>query len=148
MSVEGKFNLKASIQDTWDYLLKPGTLASCIPGCEKMEIIDDNTYETVVRQKVGPISLKLNLTTRLAELYPPRYIKAIGEGMDLGKAGSLYQETIVRLNEISEDEVEVLYESNINLVGRLASLGEKILKGKLISLGEEFTQNLQTKISG
>ena len=146
MLIEGKFTLKAPIQQVWDFLLDPGTLASCIPGTEKMEAIDDKTYESVVKQKVGPISVKLKFNTTLTEMEPPRYLKAVGRGADVTKAGTFTQETIVNLTEISKDEVEVSYSSNVSLVGRLATFGERIMRAKAKSVGEEFTRNLQEKL--
>ena len=77
MLIEGNFSLKAPIQEVWDFLLKPGTLASCIPGVEKLEAIDDKTYESVVKQKVGPVSVRLKFTTTLTEMEPPKYLKAV-----------------------------------------------------------------------
>jgi carbon monoxide dehydrogenase subunit G len=148
MLIEGKFTLKAPIQKVWNSLLDPVTLASCIPGTEKMEVIDDKTYESVVRQKVGPISVKLKFTTTLTEVEPPRYIKAVGRGADITKAGTFTQETKVNLTEVSNDEVEVLYSSNVSLVGRLATFGERIMRAKAKSVGEEFTKNLQEKLKG
>ncbi|MFC1929092.1 CoxG family protein [Chloroflexota bacterium] len=146
MLMEGKFNLKAPIQEVWDFLLEPGTLASCIPGAEKMEAIDDKTYETVVKQKVGPISVKLKFTTAITEMDPPRYLKAMGRGADVTKAGTFTQETIVNLTEISQGDVEVSYSSNVSLVGRLATFGERIMRAKSKVVGEEFTRNLQEKL--
>ena len=148
MLIEGKFTLKAPIQKVWNSLLDPVTLASCIPGTEKMEVIDDKTYESIVRQKVGPISVKLKFTTTLTEVEPPRYIKAVGRGADITKAGTFTQETKVNLTEVSNDEVEVLYSSNVSLVGRLATFGERIMRAKAKSVGEEFTKNLQEKLKG
>jgi len=146
MLIEGKFTLKAPIQKVWNSLLDPVTLASCIPGTEKMEVIDDKTYESVVKQKVGPISVKLKFTTTLTEVEPPRYIKAVGRGADITKAGTFTQETKVNLTEVSNDEVEVSYSSNVSLVGRLATFGERIMRAKAKSVGEEFTKNLQEKL--
>lgn len=146
MLIEGKFSLKAPIQKVWNSLLDPVTLASCIPGTEKMEVIDDKTYESIVRQKVGPISVKLKFTTTLTEVEPPRYIKAVGRGADITKAGTFTQETKVNLTEVSNDEVEVSYSSNLSLVGRLATFGERIMRAKAKSVGEEFTKNLQEKL--
>lgn len=146
MLIEGKFTLKAPIQKVWNSLLDPVTLASCIPGTEKMEVIDDKTYESIVRQKVGPISVKLKFTTTLTEVEPPRYIKAVGRGADITKAGTFTQETKVNLTEVSNDEVEVSYSSNVSLVGRLATFGERIMRAKAKSVGEEFTKNLQEKL--
>jgi carbon monoxide dehydrogenase subunit G len=146
MLLEGKFTLKAPIREVWDFLLKPETLASCIPGAEEMKAIDDKTYESVVKQKVGPISVKLKFTTTITEMNPPRHLKAVGRGADITKAGTFSQETIVDLTEISKDEVEVAYTSNVSLVGRLATFGERIMRAKAKSVGEEFTKNLQEKL--
>lgn len=147
MLIEGKFTLKAPIQEVWDFLLEPGTLASCIPGAEKMEAIDDKTYESVVKQKVGPISVKFVFTTTLTEIDPPRHLKAIGRGADITKAGTFTQETTVDLTEISKDDVEVSYSSNVRLVGRLATFGERIMRAKAKAVGEELTKNLREKLS-
>ena len=146
MRMEGKFALKAPIQQVWDFLLEPGTLASCIPGAEKMEAIDDKTYESIVKQKVGPISVRLKFTTTITEADPPRHLKAVGRGADIAKAGIFTQETIVDLAEISKDEVEISYSSNVSLVGRLATFGERIMRAKAKSVGEEFTKNLQERL--
>src|SRR4030043_2227290 len=146
MLLEGKFTLKAPIKEVWDFLLKPETLASCIPGAEEMKAIDDKTYESVVKQKVGPISVKLKFTTKITEMIPPRHLKAVGRGADVTKAGTFSQETIVDLTEISKDEVEGAYSSNVSLVGRLATFGERIMRAKAKSGGEEFTKNLPEKL--
>lgn len=146
MKIEGKFTLKAPIQKVWDFLLAPDTLASCIPGAEKMEKIDDKTWEGVVKQKVGPISVKLKFTQTLTEIEPPKHVKAVGRGADVTKAGTFSQETIVDLTEISKGEVEVAYRSNVSMVGRLAIFGERIMRAKVNKVGEEFTRNLQEKM--
>lgn len=146
MLIEGKFTLKAPIQEVWDFLLDPGTLASCIPGTEEMEAVDDKTYNSVVKQKVGPITVKLKFTTTLTKIEPPRHLEAVGRGGDVMKAGTFTQETIVDLTEITKDEVEVSYSSNVSLVGRLAIFGERIMRAKAKKIGEEFTKNLQGKL--
>ncbi|MCX6071985.1 MAG: carbon monoxide dehydrogenase subunit G [Chloroflexi bacterium] len=147
MLLEGKFTLQdAPIQEVWDFLLKPETLASCIPGAEKMEAIDDKTYESIVKQSVGPISVRFKFTTTLAEIDPPRHVKAVGRGADIGKAGTFTQETTVDLTELSKDSVEVSYHSNVSLVGKLATFGERIMRAKAKDLEREFTHNLQEKL--
>ena len=146
MLIEGKFTMKAPIQQVWDFLLEPGTLASCIPGAEKMEPVDDKTWEGVVKQKVGPIGVKLSFTQSLTEVDPPKHIKAVGRGSAVGGAGTFTQETIVDLKEIAGGEVEVAYSSNVSLVGRLATFGERIMRAKVKSVGEEFTNNLQERL--
>ncbi|MFP3975820.1 MAG: CoxG family protein [Dehalococcoidia bacterium] len=143
MRIEGKFTLGAPIQQVWDFVLKPEVLGNCIPGTEKMDVNEDGSYQTVVKQKVGPISVKLNFTTALTETNPPYYIKAEGNGADMSKAGTFTQETIINLREVSENETEISYTSDISMVGRLATFGERIMRAKADKVGKEFTDNLQ-----
>jgi carbon monoxide dehydrogenase subunit G len=146
MKIEGKFTMKAPIQKVWDFLLAPGTLASCIPGAEKMEAIDDKTWEGMVKQKVGPITVKLAFTQTLTDLDPPKHVKAVGKGSAMGGAGTFSQETIVDIKEVGGGEVEVAYSSNVSLVGRLATFGERIMRAKVNKTGEQFINNLQNAL--
>jgi carbon monoxide dehydrogenase subunit G len=147
MLMEGKFTLKAPIQEVWDFLLEPGTLVSCIPGAEKMVAVDDKTWEGVIKQKVGIISVKLQFTQTFAEIDPPRHLKAVGRGSALGGLGTFTQESIVDLTEVAKDEVEVSYKANVSLVGRLSTFGERIMRAKVDSTSAEFTNNLQKKLA-
>jgi carbon monoxide dehydrogenase subunit G len=146
MIIEGKFTLQAPIEQVWDFLRDPETLISCIPGAEKMEAIDDRTYESVVKQKVGPIAVKFSFTTNLVEMDPPRYLKAVGRGEEVHKAGTFTQSTTVNLTEISEDSVEISYCSNVSLVGRMATFGERIMRAKAKEMGEEVTRNFEERL--
>jgi carbon monoxide dehydrogenase subunit G len=146
MLIQGRFTLKAPVQKVWDFLLEPGTMASCIPGVEKVEAIDDKTYECIVKQSVGPISVRLKFTVVLTEVDPPKYIKAVSRGEAIGKMGTFTSDVVVNSTEISKDEVEVSYQTNVNIVGRLATFGERIMRAKAKSVGEEFTKNLQEKL--
>jgi carbon monoxide dehydrogenase subunit G len=146
MKIEGKFTMKAPIQKVWDFLLAPGTLASCIPGAEKMEPVDDKTWEGTVKQRVGPIGVKLQFTQVFEEVDPPHHLKAVGRGTAAGGAGTFSQETIVDMKETGGGEVEIAYSSNVSMVGRLATFGERIMRAKVNKVGEQFIQNLQNKL--
>jgi carbon monoxide dehydrogenase subunit G len=149
MLMEGKLTLQgAPIQKVWDFLLKPETLISCVPGAEKMEAIDDKTYESIVSQKVGPVFARFEFTTTITEIDPPRYVKAVGRGADIGKSkgGTFSQETTVNLTEVSKDCVEISYRSHVNVVGRLATSGDRIMRAKAKQVEEELTRNLQERL--
>jgi len=150
MLLEGKFTLEVPIQKAWDFLLEPETLASCVPGCEKWEAIDEKTHNSIVAGKVGPISARFKFTTTFTEVAPPTFLKAVGRGEDIGpaKGGNFSQETIVNLKEISEDEVEVSYRSDVMIVGKLATFGDRVMRAKAKEVEEELTQALKKRLSG
>lgn len=148
MLLQGKLTLKAPIQKVWDSILNPQTLLSCIPGAEKIERIDDKAYDCVVKQKVGPISVKFKFKAVLTEIEPPTHIRFVGEGDDVGKAGHFRHKTTVELKEISPGEVEIDYSSDVSIVGRLATFGDKIMRAKAKKLTEELTKRLQQRLEG
>jgi len=146
MLMEGKFTLKAPIRKVWEELLEPGTLLSCIPGAEKIELIDEKTYDCIVKQKVGPISVRFKFKSVITKMEPPTHIEIEGEGEDIGKAGHFVQKSFVDLKEASEGEVEISYKSDVSIVGKLAMFGDRIMRAKAKKVEEEFTTALQEKL--
>lgn len=146
MQIEGKFTLQGRAQEVWNFLYDPQLFISCVPGAEEIKAIDDKTYDAVVKQKVGPITVRLKFTTTLTAMDPPRYVKAVGRGEDIGKAGTFTLEAVGHLTQITEDSVEVSYTTNVNLVGRLATFGDRIMRAKAKEMQEEVTKNLREKL--
>ena len=146
MLMEGKLTLNVPIKKLWDTILEPETLLSCIPGAEKIERLDEKTYDCVVKQKVGPISVKFKFRSILTKMEPPTHIEIEGEGEDIAKAGHFVQKSIVDLKEISSSEVEVSYKTDVNIVGKLAMFGDRIMRAKAKKVEEEFTMALQERL--
>jgi len=146
MIIEGKFTLRAPVQLLWDTLLDPETLRSCIPGAEKIDRLDEKTYDCVIKQKVGPISVRFKFINTLSKIEPPNHVEMEGEGEDIGKAGRFTQRTTIDLIEQQGDEVEISYQCNANIVGKLAMFGDRILKTKAKKLEAEFTAALKEKL--
>lgn len=146
MILEGKIKVKAPIQKLWDLLLEPETLLACVPGAEKIERLDERTYDAIVQQKVGPIKVRFKMKNILTKVEPPTHIEMEGEGEDIGKAGHIVQKTSIDLKEIPGGEVEISYKTDASIVGKLAMFGDRIMRAKAKQMEEEFTQALQEKL--
>ena len=146
MLMEGKVTLKAPIRKIWDTLLEPETLLSCIPGAEKIERIDERTYDCVVKQKVGPISVKFKFKSIITKMESPTHIEVEGEGEDIAKAGHFVQKSVVDLREISPSEVELSYRTDATIVGKLAMFGDRMIRAKAKKVEVEFTEALQERL--
>lgn len=146
MIIEGRFTLKAPIEKLFDFVLKPETIMSCLPGAESVKLLDETIYECVVKQKVGPISAKLKFVNRLVKVERPTHVEVEGEGEDVTKLGHFKQKTQVDLKEVSPGEVEVQYKSDVSIVGKLAMFGDRIMKAKARQVEKEFTNALQAKL--
>jgi carbon monoxide dehydrogenase subunit G len=146
MMIQEKFVVKVPIKDVWEFSIDPEQIGKCVPGCEKIEKIDERTYLTIVRAGVGPIKVRFKFTSTLTEIDEPRHIHFESRGEDMGKAGSFSQTSDVDFREISKGEVEVSYTSNINVVGRLATFGERVMRAQAKKIGEQFIQSFKEKI--
>jgi carbon monoxide dehydrogenase subunit G len=146
MIIEGKFTINAPIQLLWDTLLDPETLRSCIPGAEKIDRLDEKTYDCVVKQKVGPISVRFKFKNTLSRIESPTHVEMEGEGEDISKAGRFTQKTAIDLKELDGGDVEISYKCNANIVGKLAMFGDRILKAKAKKLEADFTSALKEKL--
>ena len=148
MIIEGKFTVQAPIQKLWDMLLEPETLGSCLPGAEKIEKIDEKTYDAIVKQKVGPIHVKLKFRNILVDVKPPHHLALEGEGEDVTKLGHMKQKTVVDLQEVGDGHVEVSYKVDVAIVGKLAMFGDRVMRSKAKEVEKEFTENLKEKLKG
>jgi carbon monoxide dehydrogenase subunit G len=57
MLIEERFTVKSPVDKLWDSLLDPAIIGSCIPGCEKVEPINDKAYDSIIKAKVGFITV-------------------------------------------------------------------------------------------
>jgi len=146
MILEGKLLLTAPIQKLWDSLLEAKTLQACIPGAEKIERIDEKTYDCQIKQKVGPISVRFKFTTILTQMNEPTHMEMQGEGEDIGKAGRFSQKTSIDLRETEAGQVEISYRCDANIVGRLAMFGDRIMRAKAKTVQAEFTEALKERL--
>ena len=146
MLFEGKIKVKAPIQKLWDTLMEAETLRECIPGAEKIERLDERTYDCVIKQKVGPISVRFKFKNELVNLNPPTHVEMQGKGEDIGKAGHFTQRTTIDLKEMEGGEVEITYNCNATIVGKLAMFGDRIMRAKAKKVEAEFSNALQEKL--
>ena len=82
----------------------------------------------------------------LTEITPPTYVKAVGRGEALGKLGTFGIDLTVHLAEQAAGSCEIDYKADVSMVGKLATFGERIMRAKVKSVGDEFTKNLEKKL--
>jgi len=146
MIIEGSFTVAAPIDKLFEFMLKPESIMTCVPGTESVRVIDDTTYECIVKQKVGIITAKLKFINKMIKIEKPTHIEIEGEGEDMTKLGHFKNKTSVDLKEVSPGTVEVAYKSDVSIVGKLAMFGDRIMRAKAKDTEKEFTKNLQEKL--
>ena len=148
MLIDERFSVNAPIEGLWDSFLNPEFLGPCFPGCEQVETISPNEYDSIVKAKVGPFSVRFKVRTVIEEMLPYQFIQTAGEGKELRNLGQFRQKTTVRFVSLSANETEVSYRSDVAMVGKLATFGDKVLRSKAKEIGASFALAVREKFEG
>ena len=146
MLIEERFTVKSPVDKLWDSLLDPAIIGPCIPGCEKVDPINDQAYDSIIKAKVGFITVRFKVRTVIEEMIPHQLIRTVGEGSEMRNLGFFRQKTRINFNALSEDETELSYQSEISIVGKLATFGDRILRAKAREVGKEFADAVKKRL--
>jgi hypothetical protein len=146
MLIEKTFRLDAPVPRVWALLGDIPALAGCIPGLEQIEIQDERHFRSVVRQRVGPISVVFHLATRLEDLEAARCVTAVTEGLDRSLGAKLKQRQVFELKAAGE-QTDVKLSVEVQLSGRLASFGQRVIGAKAEQFTEEVIRNVSTLLA-
>lgn len=134
--MNGSVELAASRTTVWAELNDPDRLKMCIPGCEELEKISDNEFRATAKMRVGPVSARFKGRVMLSDFDAPNSYKISGEG-EGGIAGFAKGNAIVRLEE-NEDGTLLIYNVDVQIGGKLAQLGQRLISGTAKKLTDEF----------
>ena len=77
---EATFTVNASPQELWKFLRDFELLCGCIPGVERLKVIDARTAEFTVKEKVGVVPLMVDLKAQIESEEPPSKLHAVARG--------------------------------------------------------------------
>ena len=146
MLIEEKFSVMLPVQKIWESLLDPEILGRCIPGCEKVQPVNDTEYDSIIKAKVGFMAVRFKVKTVIEEMVLHKLIRTVGEGKETRNLGQFKQKTSINFNVLSEAETEISYQSDVSIVGKLATFGDRILKAKAKEVGKEFADAVKQKL--
>ena len=144
MLIEGQFPINAAPEALLRHFLDASLMASCVPGCESLEVVDGESYRTVVLVAMAGIKARFNLVVTITGR-DESSISTITRGEDGGRASSLQAQSRITLSEAPEGTL-VSYRSEVSVTGRLGRFALGMMKKKAQNVGEEFAANLRSKL--
>jgi hypothetical protein len=146
MNFDGKIRVAAERAKVWDFLLDANRFASCVPGVEQVTQIDDRTFEGKIIARVGPISGSFSFRSSIVDSRPPEEMSARIEGSDSVTKSTLTGLMNMNLQESGPKRTELGYSANVEVKGRLAILGDMILRATATLILEEFVRSLKSQL--
>lgn len=109
--------------DTWELLLDIKRIATCIPGAELTEVVDDATYKGKVAVRIGPVALSLVGQARFEEIdHANHKARVKARGSDPKGRGSTDSVIDFRIEPASAGSKVVIH-TNVKLSGAIAQYG-------------------------
>lgn len=144
MKIIDSFTINAAKADVWTVFMDVEKLASCVPGCDNLVAHSDTEYEAdmVVKTKFMTIKFKANGVLTDAVEGEELKVEMLGKPMKL--AGLFKSKMTVQLEEIDDNLTKIIYEMDLQMTGRLATLGDILMKGTVKKSADEFAENVQT----
>jgi uncharacterized protein len=146
LKIEGEERITAPISKVWEGLNNPEILKTCIPGCQSLEMNSDTHMAAVVVLRVGPIKATFKSEVTLTNLYPPYSYTITGEGKG-GIAGFAKGGANVILTESAPNETLLKYEATVDIGGKIAQLGSRLMSSTSKKLTGEFFSTFNEKMS-
>jgi len=146
MNFEGSVTIEAPASDVWTCLLDVNCFSGCLPGVEEVRKIDDSTFSGAMTASVGPMSGKFFFEAHIVESNPPKGLSANVEGIDSVTKSRLNATMAMTLESLSPARTELSYRATVSVQGRLAILGDMVLRATATLLLEEFTKRLRRQL--
>lgn len=137
MKMDGTHSLKAPRERVWKLLNDAEVLKRCIPGCERLEMTGEDSFDTTLNVGVGAISGVYNGKVKIQDRQPPESYKMVVEGK--GKPGFVKGTGVLQLSE-QDGSTTVAYSGDVQVGGTIASVGQRMLQGAAkMMVGQFFT---------
>ncbi|MFQ5683464.1 MAG: CoxG family protein [Candidatus Binatia bacterium] len=146
MIFDDHFDVGVPPPEVWDFLMDIHELSSCMPGLEKATQVDDRTFEGVIGAAVGPISGHFTFRATIVESAPPEEMMVRTEGTDSVTGSRMNVNVKITLRESGNSRTDIAYNANTEIQGRLAILGDMILRATANLLLQEFTQRMRKRL--
>jgi carbon monoxide dehydrogenase subunit G len=133
MKLDGSIDVAAGPREVWSAVIDPVSLAACVPGVRGVRQVDDRTFEGSISAAVGPIEGDFSFTSVLTDSVTKSRLRA---------------DVLASVVEATPGQTQLRYTATINVKGRMAILGEMVLRATAGVIIGQVARCLRTRLEG
>jgi carbon monoxide dehydrogenase subunit G len=138
---EARFDVHAEPADLWRFLRDFEALCTCIPGVERIQVLDGKTAELTVREKIGVVPMVLTLRAEIESEDPPHRLHAIAKAQHLTMA----IDVSLQPNGAYTELVSVF---DVKGEGQLKPIVDRLFEKRATERSAQFAECLKKRFSG
>lgn len=148
MRLEGEYLFDGPREQVWEIIRDPEILATALPGTQSLEKISENEYAGQMHVRIGPVAGVFSGKIVVSDEVPPESCTLTVEGK--GAPGFANGTGHIRLMEHEEDKTLMQYEGDMQIGGKIASVGQRLIdtaSRSMINQGlESLNNSLQARL--
>jgi carbon monoxide dehydrogenase subunit G len=144
VSLTATYNFSAPPERVFDLLTDPAVVASCLPGCERLEPAGEHRYRAVLSMGLAAITGRYEGTVELRELNRPASYKLVVDGR--GKPGFVRGEGNIELIATTEGTT-VHVRGQAHVGGAIARVGQRLIGGASKMMADQFFSSIAAKLT-
>lgn len=155
MKLASSFSVPGSPDKVLTLFLDPAIMQACLPGCEDMAQVDDNTYRGTLLNEVAHVKFKATFAAEVTERdipsdpTQPAQIRAVLKGEDRRLGSTVKLDALLLVSPGSDtDNSLVSYEIEMAMWGKLGRLGESVIRRRTAEVETQFAEALAAVCAG
>ena len=149
MDFDNDFEIPLPPADAWPVLMDVERIATCMPGAELTEVVDERTYKGRISVRLGPVALTFAGLVIFEEIETAeRRARVRAQGTDAKGRGGAQAISTFRL-EPSPQGSKVLVHTSLTLSGSVAQYGRGVgmIQATAAALMQQFAHNLKARLA-
>ncbi len=143
MNFGGQFSVNVPREKVWGFLIDPKKFSECIPDLQSLEVLEDKVRANV-KTALTAISGNITFEFTYVEKNAPAHAKIEGTGKGLK---SIFRfKGILDLEELAPGTTAVNWKTEIEPVGLVAQLGQRVLAPAIENTAQKIMTNLKQKL--
>jgi len=149
VKLEGEYVFNGPRDEVWQLVRDPDVLASALPGTQSLKQVSENEYEGDINLRMGPVAGVFSGRLVVSNEEPPKKCTLAVEGQ--GKPGFIKGTGNVNLMDQGDGTTLMKYDGELQIGGRLASVGQRMLdtasKSMMRQGLETLNQTLEARVA-
>lgn len=150
VEIERQFDVSASPEEVWRFLVDPHRVVECLPGAEIRRRIDDRSWEGEMGVELGPVGVTFQGTIRFERIdEEAREVTLSGSGESASGAGRVRMEMQGRVDRLEEGGTRILLRQELDLGGRISFFARGgVIRGVADVMIGRFTRCVEQRLAG
>lgn len=148
VDLEKEFQLSGSAAQGWEFLQDIPGVASCMPGAEITDTIDEHNYKGKVKMKIGPATMAFNGDIVINNIdAQKRELNLIGKGQDTKGTSSASMDLTAWITEAEGGSSALKGSASVTVTGKAASLGGRMMMQVADQILNQFGANFTDHVA-